>query len=69
MTIPKHMKDDDVIKIDSREELRTLAEKSTSPCAKCFQTEGCPAPAYCKKYQEWRKKRKRDAGKKEIPPR
>ena len=53
------MIDEDVIVVKSREELRALAEKNTSPCAKCLQTEGCPAPAYCKKYQQWRKKRKK----------
>jgi hypothetical protein len=53
------MIDEDVIVIKSREELKALAEKNTSPCAKCLQTEGCPAPAYCKKYQQWRKNRKR----------
>lgn len=62
------MIDEDVIVIKNREELKALAEKNTSPCAKCLQTEGCPAPAYCKKYQAWRKKRKRDAGKKTGRP-
>jgi hypothetical protein len=62
------MIDEDVIVIKSREELKALAEKNTSPCAKCLQTEGCPAPAYCKKYQAWRKERKRNASKKTGRP-
>lgn len=53
------MIDEDVKVIKSREELKALAEKNASPCARCVQAEGCPAPAYCREYQKWRKKRKK----------
>lgn len=63
--------EDDVINISNdtyKEHMQELDRIHSCPCSKCPSQDGCPTPAYCEPYKQWKKRKKR-GNKSKIPQR